>query len=112
MEGSSESQSLKLKPQSFMARNYSEPATFNEKTKSVSKEKCGQSGIGLASMIFHCKMSRGGKVCPTSLELRLQGRGAHAGGLGRRAGAKEVVVPTTNAGSKSRSRSRRSCNYC
>ena len=50
MERSSESQSLKLKPQTLMARNYSEPATFTEKAKSVSKEKYGQSGIGLASM--------------------------------------------------------------
>ena len=57
MEGSSESLSLELKPQTLMARNYSEPATFNEKTKS-SKEKCGQSEIGVASMTStaRCRM--------------------------------------------------------
>ena len=52
MKGSSESQSLKLKPQTLMAKDYSEPATSNEKTKHVSKGKCGQSGNGSASM--HC----------------------------------------------------------
>ena len=41
-----------------MARNYSEPATINEKTKSVSKEKYGQSEIGIASMTStaRCRM--------------------------------------------------------
>ena len=41
-----------------MARNYSEPATFKEKAKSVSKEKCGQSEIGVASMTStaRCRM--------------------------------------------------------
>ena len=58
MEGSSESQSLKLKPQTLMARNYAEQATFNEKAKSVSKEKCGQTEIGVASMTStaRCRM--------------------------------------------------------
>ena len=58
MEGSSESQSLKLKPQTLMARSYLQPATFNEKAKSVSKEKCGQSEIGVASMTStaRCRM--------------------------------------------------------
>ena len=58
MEGSSESQSLKLKPQTLVARNYSAPATFKEKAKFVNREKCGQSEIGVASMTFtaRCRM--------------------------------------------------------
>ena len=48
---------------------------------------------------FHCKMSHGGKIGPTLLGWRLQGRGAHAGDIGCRAGEKEVGVPMLNAGS-------------
>ena len=58
MEGSSESQSLKLKPQTLMARNYSEPATFNEKTKSVSKEKCIASMTSTARCRIEAKLAQ------------------------------------------------------
>ena len=68
MEGSSKSQSLKLKLQTLMARNYSEPAMFNEKMKSVSKEKCGQSGIGVVSMTSTAKCRMEAKLAQLCLD--------------------------------------------
>ena len=63
-----------------MARDYSEPATSNAKTKQVSKEKCGQSGIGLVSMTSTARYCMEAKLAQLRLdrirkeeELKLDG---------------------------------------
>ena len=68
MEGSSVSRRLNLKSQTLMARGYSEPTTSNAKMKQVSKEKCGQCGIGLVSMTSTARYCMEAKLAQLHLD--------------------------------------------
>ena len=76
-----------------MARDYYEPATFNEKAKYVSKEKCRKSGIGSASMTSTARYRMEAKLAQLCLdcvckeeELKLE--------LSCRARTKKFKAPT------------------